>query len=368
MRVRTKGSLISQTIEEMQTDADFIRVQKDLVEKGQKYLTKEERTLRRRTLTGLGLPSFTERLSSSAIDPLQHQATKILQINLGLFCNQACSHCHVESSPLRTEMMDAETVDQVLCLLRASPSVETVDITGGAPELMPEFRRLVTECRSMGLEVIDRCNLTVLQEDSQADLARFLADQQVRVVASLPCYSAKNVDLQRGRGVFEKSIVSLLELNDLGYGKEGSGLTLDLVYNPGGAFLPPDQATLQAAYRSELREAFGIEFSNLFTITNMPIKRYADYLSRRGELESYMQLLVENFNPTAVAGVMCKELVSVQYDGRIYDCDFNQQLDMPMPGKKFGRISDLQSLDDLIGNPITVDSHCYGCTAGSGSS
>eukprot|EP00238_Polyblepharides_amylifera_P008311 CAMPEP_0196588764 /NCGR_PEP_ID=MMETSP1081-20130531/61663_1 /TAXON_ID=36882 /ORGANISM="Pyramimonas amylifera, Strain CCMP720" /LENGTH=380 /DNA_ID=CAMNT_0041911369 /DNA_START=178 /DNA_END=1320 /DNA_ORIENTATION=+ len=364
---RQAGSLIPQTLEEMKSDPELQRITKELQEKGQKQLTKEERTKRRRALEGLGLPGFNEILKTSSIEPLKHLPSRIMQINIGLFCNQACVHCHVESSPLRTEMMTRETVDEVLRVLSHSPSVQTLDITGGAPELNSEFRRLVKEARALGMEVIDRCNLTVLLEEGQEDLAQFLADNQVRVVASLPCYSASNVDKQRGNGVFEKSIHGLQDLNALGYGKEGTGLFLDLVYNPGGGFLPPAQASLEVAYKAELKDCFGIVFNNLFTITNMPIKRFADFLHQRNELESYMQLLVDNFNPAAVRGVMCRDLISVRYDGQLYDCDFNQQLDMDVVSSKRS-LADIKSLDDLNGSPIYTDSHCFGCTAGAGSS
>jgi len=367
LRERTQGSLVPQTLKEMEGNEELQRVTRELQEKGQKALTKEERAKRRRALEGLGLPNFNDQLKESSIEPLKHLPTTILQINIGLYCNQACVHCHVESSPLRTEMMTRETVDEVLRVLRNSKCVQTLDITGGAPEMNSEFRYLVTEARKLGVEVIDRCNLTVLSEDGQEDLVEFLAANQVRVVASLPCYSAENVDVQRGKGVFEKSIRGLLDLNAAGYGKEGTGLFLDLVYNPGAGFLPPPQAKLQEAYKAELKDCFGIVFNDLFTITNMPIKRFADFLSQKNEMESYMQLLVENFNPGAVGGVMCRETISVRWDGSLYDCDFNQQLEMDVPGK-VRHLRDLEQVEDLTGAPIFTDSHCFGCTAGAGSS
>ena len=215
--------------------------------------------------------------------------------------------------------------------------------------------------------MIDRCNLTVLYEEGQEDLPKFLADNQVKVVASLPCYSEANTDAQRGKGVFERSIAALKDLNAVGYGVEGTGLELDLMYNPGGAFLPPSQETLEVAYRSELRDTWGVEFSRLFTLTNMPIKRFADYLHREGKMSEYMSLLVESFNVAASVGVMCRDLISVSWDGKLYDCDFNQQLDMPVRGTK-KTIFDLESCDDLVGEHIVADNHCFGCTAGSGSS
>lgn len=218
----------------------------------------------------------------------------------------------------------------------------------------------------MGYDVIDRCNLTVLQEPSQQDLAVFLAQNSVHVVASLPCYSADNVDKQRGYGVFERSIDGIKQLNDLGYGVEGSGRILDLVYNPAGAFLPPSQSSLEQAYKQELADAYGIYFNNLITITNMPIKRFADYLHRSGELQSYMNLLVNSFNPSAVDGVMCKDLVSVGWDGQLYDCDFNQQLGIPVRGRQ--NVFQIDSFDELTGDRVCTDAHCFGCTAGQGSS
>jgi len=270
--------------------------------------------------------------------------------------------------------MNREVADRCLEVLRNSPHIDTVDITGGAPELNTEFRYIVTEARKMGKTVIDRCNLTVLLEPGQEDLADFLADNQVRVVASLPCYSEKNVNMQRGSGVFDKSIQALLNLNAKGYGRDPK-LSLDLVYNPIGPFLPPQQEALEKKYKEELKTEFGIEFNSLFTITNMPIKRFADFLYRRGELQKYMELLVRNFNPGAVAGVMCTNTVSVRWDGQLFDCDFNQQLDIPTTGNPIPganskplTVYDLKSTDDLQQVRIAIDNHCFGCTAGMGSS
>lgn len=269
-------------------------------------------------------------------------------------------------------------------LLAHSPSTHTLDLTGGAPELNGTFRQLVAGCRKAGFAgtIIDRCNLTVLCEPEQEDLVDFFVEHNVTVVASLPCYSPKNVNQQRGKGVFDRSIAALRKLNDAGFGVPGSGLHLDLVYNPNGAFLAPDQAELEAKYRSELNETFGIVFDNLFTITNMPIKRFADFLHRRGELEEYMELLVRNFNPAAVGAVMCRNTISIGWDGKIYDCDFNQQLGMgagtfvPAAGPTVGAIYDaagldvfgIESLSDLRKTEIVIDAHCFGCTAGKGSS
>lgn len=290
-----------------------------------------------------------------------------LQINLGKRCNQACHHCHVDAGPLRTEQMDTATLNRLLELLAASPGVGTVDVTGGAPELHPEFRRLVREARAMGKAVIDRCNLTVLQEAGQVDTAAFLAAHQVRIVASLPCYTSDNVDRQRGKGVFARSVAALRELNALGYGVEGTGLVLDLVYNPGGATLPGPQAGLEGDYKRRLAAEHGISFNHLLTLTNMPISRFLWDLERSGKLEVYLELLVQAFNPVAAEAVMCRSLVSVGWDGRLYDCDFNQMLELPVPGAA-RNIWDLSSFEALDGADIQVDTHCYGCTAGAGSS
>jgi len=259
--------------------------------------------------------------------------------------------------------MSHEVAEQCVSLLDSSPGVETVDLTGGAPELCPEFTYLVKEARARGKQVIDRCNLTVLLEPGQEGLAQFLAEHQVRVVASLPCYSKENVDSQRGGGVFHRSIEGLKMLNSVGYGVAGSGLHLDLVYNPGGVFLAPSAESLEDAYKQELKDAYGITFNSLLCLNNMPIKRWADELIRRGEMETYMEMLVNAFNPGAGEGLMCRDTVSIGWDGSVYDCDFNQQLDLGVPTTVF----DMKSLDDLTGRDITVASHCYGCTAGSGS-
>ncbi len=309
-------------------------------------------------------PAFEEAVRRAA---LPRTPLEILQINLGKRCNQACSHCHVDAGPKRTEAMSSQTIDRLLALLADAPGVHTVDITGGAPELHPEFRRLVTQARALDRRVIDRCNLTVLSEPHQQDTAAFLADQGVDVVASLPCYTRDNVDKQRGHGVFGRSIDGLLSLNALGYGRPGSGLVLDLVYNPGGAFLPPAQAGLQDDYARILKADFGIVFNRLFTITNMPIKRWADQLRRQGRLAEYMDLLVGAFNPAAAAGVMCRNTLSVGFDGQLYDCDFNQMLEIGL-GWGVRRVSDLTELASVDRVPIAFDDHCYGCTAGAGSS
>ncbi len=309
--------------------------------------------------------AFAQRLAAENLQ-LQRPEITTLQVNIGKRCNQACHHCHVESGPKHPDNMVLPTVERLLELLRDAPEIHTVDITGGAPELNPHFRHFVTEIRRMGRHVIDRCNLTVLYEEGQEDTADFLAEQGVEVVASLPCYTKENVEAQRGRFVFDKSILGLKLLNSLGYGKEGTGLTLSLVYNPGGNFLPPDQAALFQDYKRRLFDDFGIEFNQLFTITNMPIKRYLHALERDGELEDYMQLLLDSFNVNAAKGVMCTNLVSVGFDGNIYDCDFNQMLEMPIPDSVHN-VMELERFSDITGN-ITIANHCFGCTAGAGSS
>ena len=291
-----------------------------------------------------------------------------LQVNGGKLCNQACHHCHVGAGPKRTEVMTAAMADRLIRLMQASPQLETLDLTGGAPELNPSFRTLVRAATELNLRVIDRCNLSVLFEPGQEDLAGFLADHRVEVVASLPCYLEDNVDQQRGKGVFDLSIAALRQLNEAGYGRAGSELILDLVYNPVGAHLPPEQAGLQETYRRELRERFGIEFSRLITITNMPIQRFRDGLKRDGILQDYEGLLRSNFNADTVGGLMCRSLISVGWDGQLYDCDFNQMLDLPVRLPEPIHINDLSDLEQLDSRLIKTASHCYGCTAGSGSS
>ena len=314
--------------------------------------------------------SFEETLRKNKME-LTRKTLEVFQVNVGKLCNQACLHCHVEAGPKRTEIMDKRTVDRVLELLSTTPSIHTVDITGGAPELNPHFRYFVSELRGMKREepiaIIDRCNLTALFEKGQETTAQFLCDERVQVVASLPCYSKENVDKQRGNGVFDKSIRALKLLNELGYGKSNSGLQLHLVYNPLGAFLPPEQMELEKDYKEELKNLFGIEFNRLYTITNMPIKRFLRDLERAGKLQEYMDLLVSSFNTHAALGVMCRSLVSVGWDGQLYDCDFNQMLEIPLAWKK-RTIWDIERLDELTRESIALGNHCYGCTAGAGSS
>jgi radical SAM/Cys-rich protein len=310
-------------------------------------------------------PDFGEALSRCGAHQLTREEVRTLQINVGKLCNQACHHCHVEAGPKRTEIMPREVAERILDLLSASPNVQTVDITGGAPELNPSFRTLVQEAATTWRQVIDRCNLTVFFEAGQEDLPEFLASNRVEITASLPCYSAENVDQQRGRGVFDKSIRALERLNAVGYGREETGLVLNLVYNPLGAFLPPPQQKLETDYKKQLGERFGISFNRLLTITNMPIKRFADFLTLNHSFEAYMGLLVNHFNPLTIPHLMCRSLVSVGWDGQLYDCDFNQMVDLKMPGAK--TIWHVESFAGLGGKRIATGSHCFGCTAGAGS-
>ena len=290
-----------------------------------------------------------------------------LQVNLGYKCNQSCVHCHVNAGPNRTEMMDTDTLALIPQVL-AARQLGTLDLTGGAPELHEGFRDLVRAARAQGVRVIDRCNLTILFEPGQEDLTEFLADQRVDIVASMPCYSAANVDKQRGDGVFDLSIAALQKLNALGYGQPGSGLSLNLVYNPQGASLPPEQQALQADYKRELMAHFGIVFNELFALTNMPIQRFGSTLVSKGTFDTYMALLKDSFQQRNLAGVMCRNTVSVDWQGWLSDCDFNQQLGLPLGTSGVQRhLRDLlkTSLDDQA---IRVAGHCYGCTAGQGSS
>ena len=308
-------------------------------------------------------------LQSSDFPAIRRQATATLQVNLGYRCNQSCVHCHVNAGPNRTEMMDAETMALIPQVL-AARGIGTLDLTGGAPELHPDFRELVRAARALGVKVIDRCNLTILFEPGQEGLAEFLAEHEVEVVASLPCYSMDNVDRQRGKGVFDKSIAGLQRLNALGYGREGSGRVLNLVYNPQGAVLPPPQPALEADYKRELGAHFGIVFNSLFALANMPIQRFGSMLISKGQFNGYIRLLKDNHRDANLAQVMCRSLISVDWLGRLYDCDFNQQLDLPMGG---GAEAGPRHLRDLLqadadGAPIRVAEHCYGCTAGNGSS
>ena len=292
----------------------------------------------------------------------------VLQVNMGKYCNLACIHCHVESGPNRTELMSRETVDAVLRFLGRT-NIPTVDITGGAPELNPTFDYLVESAVGLGRHVMDRCNLTVIFEPGKDYLPEFFKRHRVELVCSLPCYSEENVDRQRGKGTFELSIRALQIFNELGYGHSESGLVLNLVYNPVGPHLPPPQDQLEQDYKRILKEKFGIIFNRLYCLSNMPITRYATHLKLRGEYEQYMELLESSFNPSTLDQVMCRNLISVGWEGTIYDCDFNQMLDLPIrdaEGKALN-ISTL-SFDQVQHLPVTVGDHCYACTAGSGSS
>src|SRR5919106_848812 len=308
---------------------------------------------------------FEEAVARSKPWPLKPAHLEILQINVGKLCNQTCRHCHVDAGPDRREVMTRETMALCLDVLDRSP-IPTVDITGGAPELNPNFRWLVAECRARGRHVIDRCNLTVLELASQQDLAQFLADHQVEVVCSLPHYRAPNTDRKRGAGVYEKSIAALRRLNALGYGSGTSGLRLVLVTNPVGAFLPGSQASLEAEWKRELWRLHGIRFDALYTITNMPISRFLEWLIESGNLAEYMDRLVAAFNPDAVSGLMCRNTLSVAWDGRLYDCDFNQMLDLGVASGAPRHIRGFQ-VQALGARSIAVGRHCFGCTAGAGS-
>jgi radical SAM/Cys-rich protein len=299
---------------------------------------------------------------------ISRRKVECVQVNLGYKCNQACLHCHVNASPDRKEMMDGDTIDLLIQYLRTS-GVSTLDITGGAPELNQHFRRLVVAARELNLRIIDRCNLTILFESGQETLAHFLADHKVEITASLPCYTEELVNKQRGDGVYEKSIRALQQLNALGYGKPDSGLILNLVYNPQGPSLPPPQAALQADYQRELKNRHHIEFNELFVIANMPIQRFGSTLISQGKFATYMQLLRSAHHDNNLENVMCRSLISVDYTGHVYDCDFNQMLGIPLKleGKPRRHLSDLMTAD-LNGNPIMIADHCYGCTAGQGSS
>lgn len=312
-------------------------------------------------------------LSPTDFPSLKRGSVETLQINLGYLCNQTCTHCHVNAGPKRTELMSREVIDQVLDLVQQR-NIRTLDVTGGAPEMNPHFRDLIREARRMGVQTIDRCNLTILLEPGFEDMAEFLAEQKVFVTASLPCYSEQNVSEQRGKGIFEKSIAALQKLNRLGYGKRDD-LQLNLVYNPNGAFLPPPQQQLEADYQRELMENHDIHFNHLLTITNMPISRFGGMLLAKNLYRDYMQLLRDNFVSSNMDGVMCRSLISVDWRGYLYDCDFNQMLDWPIPIDHNQMIASDHSrlhLRDLLAGKalredIVVGEHCYGCTAGQGS-
>lgn len=314
-------------------------------------------------------PDFRNQLLSRGCGVLRASALSVLQVNVGRVCNQTCSHCHVDAGPDRRESMTEDVADACLRLVETA-RISTLDITGGAPEMNPQFRRLVAGARALKCRVIDRCNLTILEAPGYTDLPEFLAEHQVEIVASLPCYLEANVDRQRGDRVFQRSIAALRRLNQLGYGLPGSELKLTLVYNPTGPSLPPAQIKLEDDYRRELRTRYGIEFNQLFTITNMPISRFLADLLQLGQFESYMQKLVEAFNPDTIEGLMCRSMLSVDWQGNIFDCDFNQMLGLPIAGRGSNNVLTLnqQDLAELIHRTIVTGKHCFGCTAGAGSS
>lgn len=299
---------------------------------------------------------------------IKRSVLETLQVNLGYLCNLSCTHCHVNAGPRRTELMDRDNIETVLRFLEVS-GIKMLDLTGGSPEMNPHFKYLVTEARNRGVAVMDRCNPTILLEPGYEDYAQFLADHGVIVTASLPCYSEQNVDQQRGKGVYRESIEALQLLNGLGYGEPDSGLTLNLVYNPSGPFLPPPQQQLEADYKRELREQHGIEFNQLFALANMPISRFGSMLISKGQLQDYLRLLKENYQADNLTTLMCRSLISVDWEGFVYDCDFNQMLNLPLIATDEPRthLKDLLNRD-ISGCEIAVGDHCYGCTAGQGSS
>lgn len=365
-----KGSLIPVTVKQMKRN-------------GVVPYTAEQKASMLSELEGhLATPNFAATLRKNGIT-LKRDKTEVFQLNIGLYCNQACTHCHVDSSPKRKEMMTREVVDQCLKIIRNSPSVKVIDITGGAPELNREFRYLVEQCRKLEkeskkqgiarkLRIIDRCNLTVLLEKAAgSDLKSFFAKNRVHVIASLPCYLEDNVDSQRGSSVFQRSIRGLKMLNSVGYGSGNPDLRLDLVYNPTGVHLPPARAKLQVAYKKRLMDDHGISFDHLICITNMPINRFYEYLKDEKKLDKYMGILKDGFNPETSSGLMCRTYFSIKWDGKIYDCDFNQQVELHPKGTaaKHGvSVFDITCTDDMLTVPIATAKHCYGCTAGAGSS
>ncbi len=315
------------------------------------------------------IPSFTSRLKAMGEFPLKPVGIDVFQLNIGKLCNQVCRHCHVDAGPDKIrENMSKANLEICLDIIKNTPGITTVDITGGAPELHPHFKWFVQECRKLGKKVMNRCNLTVILSNKKYhNLPEFFRDNQVHIISSLPYFSKNRTDSQRGDGVFEDSIKALEMLNAVGYGKEGTGLVLDLVYNPTGAFLPDGQETLEPEFKRQLDRRYGIVFNSLFAITNLPISRFLEYLLESDNYESYMETLSEAFNPATVAGVMCRNMVSVSWDGYIYDCDFNQMLELKVATKKSQHISDFD-VDAILNRSIILNQHCYGCTAGAGSS
>ncbi|MBU2019407.1 MAG: arsenosugar biosynthesis radical SAM protein ArsS [Bacteroidetes bacterium] len=314
-----------------------------------------------------GLTPFQTKLKETNLFPLTPTGLEIFQINVGKMCNQVCDHCHVDAGPDRKEIMTKETMQQCLDAIDLT-DCHTVDLTGGAPEMNPEFRWFVEQLSAKGKKVLVRCNLTIIVANKKYhDLPEFFKKHKVEVVSSLPYFNSAKTDAQRGEGVFEKSIRALKMLNEVGYGIEGSGLTLNLVYNPSGAFLPPDQAALKTQFETKLKEGYDIVFNDLFAITNLPVSRYLSYLVASGNYEKYMDKLVNAYNPVAAASVMCRNTVSVSWDGYLFDCDFNQMLDLKVATKKGQHLSEF-STEELLNRKIIVNQHCYGCTAGAGSS
>ncbi len=311
------------------------------------------------------IPQFETYLSLHGCNELRRAALKELQINLGYLCNQACEHCHVEAGPKRLEIMSWETMQKILDWIQNNP-IQSIDLTGGAPEMNPHFRQFVDALLKLGVTILSRCNLTILTEPGNEDLAQWYADRNIRLVSSLPCYTQENVDAQRGKGTFGKSITALQKLNAVGYGIDPDKL-LNLVYNPGGPFLPPAQASLESDYKARLKADFGIVFSSILTITNLPINRFEHYLKRTHQLHDYIQLLAENFNAETIPGLMCRHLLSVDWTGKIYDCDFNQMLKLDLPDQAAPYLWQIKAIE-LENQPIAIDKHCFGCTAGAGSS
>ena len=311
--------------------------------------------------------SFDRKLADHGLELRRAGAVRILQVNVGKLCNQACKHCHVDASPRRTEIMARDTAEQIIEAVRRF-RFPVIDITGGAPELNPSFRRLVSASRALGTHVMVRHNLTVMFEPGQGDLPEFFRAHEAEVVSSLPYFLAQQTDAQRGPGVFEKSIEALRRLNAAGYGEEGGGLLLNLVYNPVGAFLPPPQASIEADFKRELAARHGVRFNRLYTITNMPVRRFLEYLRRSGNEERYMRKLVEAFNPASVEGLMCRDTLSVDWTGRLFDCDFNQMLDLGVAPELPRSIADLDDPARFARAPVATGAHCFGCTAGAGSS
>lgn len=315
----------------------------------------------------VSIPTFESKIQKMGMEALKPIGIDVFQINVGKMCNQVCKHCHVDAGPDRKEIMTRETMQQILDAMEGVP-VKTVDLTGGAPEMNPDFRWFVEQLSKRSVEIIVRCNLTIiLANPKYHDLPEFFKTHKINVVSSLPSFTARRTDAQRGDGVFSKSIEALKMLNEVGYGKEGTGLKLDLVYNPSGAYLPDDQAVLQSEFKTRLRDGYSIEFNELYAITNLPVSRFLDYLLNSGNYEEYMNELANAFNPIAAEGVMCRNMVSIGWDGFLYDCDFNQMLDLKLNHGVPNHIKDFD-WEKVLNREIIINQHCYGCTAGAGSS